>query len=247
MKIKTILKELKQLTPGGKLELIADNTESMKALIRRFTNCKIVDIKDENGTTRIKLQKMKLDALIMAGGKGSRLGIDAEKPLLLFDNKTLIERVIEALKSKYIKDITVVTSRSTGKTEAKMREKGVNVVRAPGRGYVNDMLYALEKMKLGKTLVISSDLPLVTSADIDYIIKEYLKRGRPAMSVFVPERVFKEHGIKPTMVIGALVPAGINIVDGNNIEGEEAKLISEKVEFAVNVNTMNEIGGNICR
>jgi GTP:adenosylcobinamide-phosphate guanylyltransferase len=42
---------------------------------------------------------MKVPALIMAGGKGKRMGLPVEKPLLPFLDKPLIDWVVEAVES----------------------------------------------------------------------------------------------------------------------------------------------------
>ncbi len=184
---------------------------------------------------------MKLDALVMAGGKGSRLGIKEEKPLLIFKGKPLIEYVLEALKnSKYISKIFVATSKNTQKTEQEMKKKFA-VIRAPGKGYVEDMRFALKELNLGKTLVISADLPLLSSKDIDWVIEEYFKQDKPSLAVFVPEETFKRYKLVPSIVIGSAAAAGVNIVDGKNLSEGDAKLVSEKLQFALNINTPEDL------
>lgn len=180
---------------------------------------------------------MKLDALIMAGGRGSRLGTKEEKPMLIFDGKPLIEHVLEALKnSKHMDKIFVVTSKNTQKTEQEMRKKA-SVLRAPGKGYVEDMLFALKELQLGKTLVVSADLPLLSSEDIDWAAEEYFRQKKASLAIFVPEEIFKKYKLVPSVIINGCVPAGVNIVDGKNLNKGEAKLISEKLQFALNINT----------
>lgn len=185
---------------------------------------------------------MKLDALVMAGGRGSRLGVEKEKPLLIFNRKYLIYHVLETLKnSRYIDKIFVVTSRNTKKTEQEIKKRGIPIIRAPGKGYVEDMLFALQKTKFGRTLVISADLPLLHSKDIDWVIEEYFKQEKSSLAVMVPKEIFEKHNLKPTLVIEGYVPAGINIVDGKNLSGSESKLVSEKLQFALNINTPEDL------
>ncbi|MFH1774568.1 MAG: NTP transferase domain-containing protein [Methanobacteriota archaeon] len=184
---------------------------------------------------------MKLDALIMAGGKGGRLKVKEEKPLLIFNGKPLIEHVLEALKnSQYIDKIFVAASKNTQKTEQEMRKKAIAVISAPGKGYVEDMLFALKKLKLGKTLVVSADL-LLHSKDIDWVVEEYFKQKKASLAVFVPEETFRKYKFVPSIVINGCVPAGVNIVDGKNLNKGEAKLISEKLQFALNINTLKDL------
>ena len=185
---------------------------------------------------------MKLNALLMAGGKGTRLRIKGEKPLLVFKGRYMIDHVLEALRgSKYVAKIIVATSRDTRRTEKEMRERGIEVIRTPGEDYVKDMVFAIKKLKLEKTLVVSSDLPLLTSKDIDYVIEEYVKKGNASLAVMVPREVFRKHKLTPTLVIGDYVPTGVNVVNGRRLDGKEAKLITERFEFAANVNSSEDL------
>lgn len=186
--------------------------------------------------------KMKLPALIMAGGRGTRLASKVEKPLLLLKGKPLIAYVLEALKkSKHIARIIIVTSESTKKTESWAKKLGVETVTAPGAGYVEDLLFALRSLKLGKTLVVSADLPLLKSEEIDWAVEEYLKCGRSSAFIAVPLRVFEENKFTPTR-LEEFVPSGLNFVDGNHLdEKDEAKIISENPSFALNVNTQEDL------
>lgn len=184
---------------------------------------------------------MKLDALVMAGGKGERLGFPEEKPLLKLRDRYLIDYVLRALQgSKHVNRIFVATSGRTRKTEGHLEEKGVRYLRTPGQGYVQDMLFAIKELNLGKALVISADLPLLSSSDIDFVLEEYSKRGRPSLAVMIPLKVFQDEGLSPGIVIEGYVPAGVNVVDGKNLNGEETKLITDRIEFAFNINSLED-------
>ncbi|MDR2623218.1 MAG: NTP transferase domain-containing protein [Methanobrevibacter sp.] len=57
-------------------------------------------------------------AILMAGGKGTRLKAKVEKPLLKFQNMALIDHVVQTLySSKYIDEILVAVSPNTSKTK----------------------------------------------------------------------------------------------------------------------------------
>jgi adenosylcobinamide-phosphate guanylyltransferase len=184
---------------------------------------------------------MEMDALIMAGGAGSRLGGIVEKPLLEISGEPIIGRVIEALKGSRIRRIFAATSQNTSKTAEYLRARGIKTIQTSGRGYVEDMIFALKALGLEKTLVISSDLPLITSEHIDWVIREYERQANPSLAVFIPLDVFRENNLTPSIVLEGYVPAGINIVDAKNLNGPETKLISDKVELAFNVNTYKEV------
>ena len=105
---------------------------------------------------------MGITALVMAGGKGTRMGLPIEKPLIKVCGKPAIEYVIAALKgAKKIDSIVVATSSCTPKTAKLMKQFPVKLVQTPGKDYVSDMGYAAQTMKLGVFLAIAADLPLV--------------------------------------------------------------------------------------
>ena len=183
---------------------------------------------------------MKIDALVMAGGKGTRF-YEKEKPLAKFREIPLVEHVLRALNaSKGIDNIYVVTSPWTRKTDLILKKKW-NTIYAKGTGYVKDMVYALRTLELGKTLVVTADLPLLKTEDIDFIIKQYERQKEPALAVMVPLNIYEKLGIKPTIVINNLVPAGVNVVDAKSLDGPERILITKNHRLAYNINTKKDL------
>jgi adenosylcobinamide-phosphate guanylyltransferase len=176
----------------------------------------------------------------MAGGKGERFTA-GEKPLAKFGGRPLVEHVLRALdQSKSISGIIVVTSPWTRKTDASLKEKW-KTINAPGKGYVEDMTYAIRTLGLGKTLVVAADLPLLKPEDIDHVVNKYREQKEPALAVMIPPKLYGKLGLTPTMVIDDLVPAGVNVVDGKNIDGPERILVLENPRLAFNVNTMEDL------
>ena len=87
---------------------------------------------------------MKVPALVMAGGKGSRMGLPTEKPLLPFLGKPLIDWVVEAiLDAKKVSEFYVVTSANTPQTEKHCQSKGWKVLHTDAKGYHNDLKQAV--------------------------------------------------------------------------------------------------------
>jgi len=192
---------------------------------------------------------MGITALVMAGGKGTRMGLREEKPLLKLGGKPMIEHVLTALRnSKKIGDIVVAVSKHAPKTAKFMERFPVEVLETPGGGYVSDVRYAIKRLKLEKVLTISADLPLVTGGIIDRIIERYNQCNKPALTVAVPIEKKERLGLIGEYVFEAgnkrLAPAGINLIDGRRIdegELEEEILIMEENEVAVNVNTPQDL------
>ncbi|MGF7119528.1 NTP transferase domain-containing protein [Methanobacterium oryzae] len=182
-------------------------------------------------------------ALVMAGGKGSRMNFNGEKPLIKINNQPMIMYVINALKkSKQINDIIIATSKNTPKTDEFLKNQGIKTILTPGKNYVDDLQYIISNFKLDDVLLtLTADLPLITGEIIDYVLRRYEKSSKPAMSVMIPEDFFIENNLKPTSVFENLVPSGLNILRSINKTQNEEVLILEKIELAVNINTCEDI------
>jgi adenosylcobinamide-phosphate guanylyltransferase len=192
-----------------------------------------------------------MDAIVMAGGFGQRLGM-GEKPCVELLGKPLISYVIDTLRAaKEIDRVFVAVSPVTPKTEIMLHEryKGeVRVIRTFGGNYVGDMIYAVETAQTtGPVMIIMSDLPLIYSELIDSVIEKYREAGTSALSVYVPINVCKGIGIRPDTVFNKdgklIVPVGINILDSSQIrnEQEDFNLILENSRLAINVNTAEDL------
>jgi len=194
-----------------------------------------------------------MDAVVMAGGKGVRLGRD-EKPLTLLCGRPLIQYVLEALLgSKNIERIFVATSSRVKKTnewldDFKKEHDKVEIIHTEGAGFVHDMVGAVEEAGIrGSVLIMMADLPLVTSGLIDRIIEKYEEVNTPALSVHMKLDVFTKLGLRPDTVFHKnsdfIVPCGINILDAERIqeEQEDYNLILDEDELALNVNTPGDL------
>jgi adenosylcobinamide-phosphate guanylyltransferase len=185
----------------------------------------------------------------MAGGRSTRMGSNLEKPLAEIGGKAMILLVLEALMgSKNIERVVVAVSPHTPKTRLKVKEIGLEVIETPGAGYEDDMKFAIKHLKLLDVMVVSADLPFMTSSIVDRAIEAYKSRGKPALSVMATVSLVEKQGTKPSYVFEVhgkrLVPIGINIIDGTKIdepELEETVLIAEPGDSTLNVNTMQEL------
>ncbi|MDR1722081.1 MAG: NTP transferase domain-containing protein [Methanobrevibacter sp.] len=187
-------------------------------------------------------------AILMAGGKGTRLESPIEKPLLKFKKKYLIDYVIENLKSSTkIEKIVIAVSPNTPKTKQYLEDSYsfVDLIDTSGEGFIEDLSFILKtfekQSKEDILLFINADLPLISSKIINEVINTYLKSNKQALSVMVPIEVFKENNIAPSMNLDGLVPVGLNILLSNDIIQSEDKLILSNIELAININTLNDL------
>jgi adenosylcobinamide-phosphate guanylyltransferase len=195
-------------------------------------------------------------ALIMAGGRGTRMNSTQEKPLIEIKGKSLILRVVKALEEAGdVERIVVATSPNTPQTALFMNKLGFKVLKTPGEGYVEDLAFlaSRDEFKDQILLTVTSDLPLITGEIIDGVLEEYQKSSKTAMSVMIPVDLFREHGLEPSLVLGNLVPSGLNILRGKDNEQDEEVLILNKIELALNINSpediisLEKLGGNLDR
>jgi uncharacterized protein (TIGR00454 family) len=192
---------------------------------------------------------MTVTALIMAGGKGTRMKTTTEKPLLEVGGRAMIEHIVAVLRqSRMVNRIVVAVSSNTPETALRATELGVEVIQTPGEGYVSDMRYAIRKLGLSDVLTVAADIPFITSEIVDRAVKKYRSCGKPSLGVMAPVNVYKRLASEPEYVFEVegrkLVPIGLNIIDGRMIDRSELDqdvLVTNSEEFATNVNTPEEL------
>ena len=193
--------------------------------------------------------QVKICSIIMAGGKGSRMGLNVEKPLIKIKGKFMILYVIDALReSQSISRIIVAVTKKVPETSKIIKQMGIEVLETPGLGFIEDLKYAIRTLRLHHVLVICADIPLITADIIDFIVDRYWRSGKPALAVYIPIHVYKRLCLVPEYkfkIRGVeVVPAGVNIIDGTKIDQpylEEEHLILEDIRLAVNVNTQKAL------
>ena len=192
-----------------------------------------------------------MDALVMAGGRGSRMKLPIEKPLLEINGKKLIEYVLDALeKSNNIDNIHIAVSANGPETGKWLtpRSRDFNIINTPGSGYVSDMVGAVKSAGInGPVLMVMADLPLISSEMIDEVITKYHTIPQPALSVYNLLSVCRSKGLRPDTVFNKngqlIVPSGLNILDADKIheEQEDYNYILDNHRLAVNVNTIEDL------
>jgi len=193
---------------------------------------------------------LKVPALIMAGGKGKRMGLPVEKPLLPFLGKPLIDWVVEAVESaEKVSEFFVVTSGNTPETENRCKSKGWKVLRTDARGYHDDLKQAVREAGLaGAVLTIPADLPAVTGKFLDKVVSAFEVSEKDFLAVFVPieKRESLGFSVDSTDEYKGVwyAVSGVNIVDGAKIQGEgkieTGAIVTEEGEVLLNINTVKD-------
>jgi adenosylcobinamide-phosphate guanylyltransferase len=194
---------------------------------------------------------VKVPALIMAGGRGKRMGLVVEKPLLSFLGKPLIDWVAEAVTSaERVLESYIVTSSNTPQTEKHCLSKGWKIIRTEAMGYHNDLKQAVLKANFtGPVLTMPSDVPAIKGEFIDKVISEFEICKKEFLAVFVPIRSRQSLGLSisstDTYEDVMYAVSGVNIVNGRKIQGdnkiETSAMITEQNEVLFNINTLKDL------
>ena len=194
---------------------------------------------------------MKVPALIMAGGKGTRMGLPTEKPLLTFLGKPLIDWVADAIiDSKNVSVFYVVTSSNTPLTEKHCLVKGWKVLRTDAKGYHNDLKQAVAEANLtGPILTMPSDVPAITGQVLDKIISAFEVCGKDFLAVFVPIKARQDLklSISSTDEYKGVwyAVSGVNVIDALKIQSdgkiETSAIITQETEVLLNINTTKDL------
>ena len=181
----------------------------------------------------------------MAGGMGTRLEVPEEKPLFKLHDKPLIKYVIDNLNSsKLIDKIVIAVSPNTLETTKYLKSLNDDfiILDTSGDDYLKDLSYILDffekKSKEDILLFINADLPFISTETIDYVLDYYMDNDKDALSVIVPVDVFEKLGLEYSYEFNGCVPSGLNILRSENIIQDETQLVMEKVELALNINTI---------
>jgi adenosylcobinamide-phosphate guanylyltransferase len=194
---------------------------------------------------------MKVPALVMAGGKGSRMGLSTEKPLLQFLGKPLIDWVAEAiLDAKKVSEFYIITSANTPQTEKHCLNKGWKVLHTDAKGYHDDLKQAVAMANLtGPVLTMPSDVPAVTGKVLDKIVDAFEVCNKDFLAVFVPIKARQDLGLSISSTDEYkgvwYAVSGVNIIDGTKIQGEGKietnAIITDEIEVLLNINTPKDL------
>ena len=184
-------------------------------------------------------------AILMAGGRGTRLKVPCEKPLFFFFYKPLIKYVLDNLESsKLIDKIIIAISPNTTETTKYLNslDGDFEILDTSGEDYLSDLSYILDYFEKNSQndilLFINADLPFISTETIDYVLNYYFNSSKDALSTVVPVEIFQNLGLDYSYEFNGNVPSGLNVLRSVNIVQDEDVLIVPKVELALNINTI---------
>jgi adenosylcobinamide-phosphate guanylyltransferase len=162
----------------------------------------------------------------------------------------MIDRILDELgRSELLDRIYVSVSPLAPRTREHLLGKDVVLIDTPGNGYVSDLNYSMGTINEDAVLVCPSDMPLITSTGVDALIETYDRNGQPSLTIALPPRIIESLGLLVTYVEEIdgrpLTFCGVSVVDrhemltGKFLPG--GYFVTEKEEFAVNVNTVHDL------
>ena len=192
-----------------------------------------------------------MQALVNAGGKGSRMGkCGVEKPMQMIGDKPTVQRVVEAISaSDNIDRVLVSVSDNTPETERYLNSLGVETVRTSGESFMDDLHDAFRRMDGDYVLTCPSDLPLLTPDVVDLFIEYFVPGTMESAIAVVDEETVVRTGITPSytreyngrqwVLSGLCIMNRPKTLAGDYLE--EYLFETDWVELSVNVNTLDEL------
>jgi adenosylcobinamide-phosphate guanylyltransferase len=168
-----------------------------------------------------------MNALIMCGGRGTRLDTDVEKPLHEIAGEPMLDRVRRALRRATRVDtvhlVTAPHAPRTARHVAETARRQETVIQAPGEGYVADLGRALGGPRVDTPLLtVVADLPLLAADAVDTVCDHYAgldpkpDAPPPSLTVCVPAALKRALGVSAdtTRAHGGreIAPTGLNVV-----------------------------------
>ena len=188
--------------------------------------------------------------MIMAGGKGTRMGSNAiEKPMQIVGGKPVVMRVVEAMQGcRNVDNILVSVSSNTPNTERFLQDLGVETICTSGNDFMEDMHTAFGMLNSEFIVTCPSDLPLIRSYTVDSFIDFFRPEMESAIAV-VDKGTVVNNGIIPSFTCdidgNEWVLSGLCISDRvKTLMGKflnESYMKTDWVDLAINVNTPHEL------
>lgn len=181
-----------------------------------------------------------MNAVVMCGGRGTRLETDREKPLVDVGGRAMVLRVVDAVAAcDRLEAVYAAVSPKTPETRARLTAYDaacdLRVVDTPGEGYVADLDRALAAA--GRPAVtVAADLPLLAPSHVERLLGVSGPDPDRSRTVCVPADLKRRLGVSvdTSFTHGgrAVAPTGLNLVAG---ESDEVMVWGER-RLAVNVN-----------
>ena len=186
-------------------------------------------------------------AIVLCGGRGTRLGTDTEKPLVEVCGRPMVDRVCAALATSEIHHVVAAVSPNAPETAEYLRSDrsdrstgDVELIETPGNGYIEDLGFVLDRVGT-PVVTVAADLPLLTGSIVDSVLNSI--ESKTSTTVCVPVEAKRSLGVSvdtsftPEGFDRPLAPSGLNVV----AESGEKIVVRRDRALAVNVNRPGDL------
>ena len=178
-----------------------------------------------------------MKAVIMAGGKASRLGGNREKALLELGGRSLLSRAADALRVDGIDGIVVAVTKSTPRSKELAKSLGLSVQQTNAKGYHEDTLELLET--IGSFISLNVDTPFVRT---EHVVRLLESSHKESLAAVIPTSIAMRDPDKDSVGLsrmgGSVIWIGLNFVTSNP---ETSYLIYEDPLLSININTDEDL------
>ncbi|AOW09402.1 molybdenum cofactor guanylyltransferase [Flavobacterium gilvum] len=150
----------------------------------------------------------KITAILLAGGKSQRMGTD--KGLLDLNGKTFIQHVCDALRPIVGSNILIVSANNKYDDLGFLRVEDI----IENKGPVGGLYTGLKQSKTKVNLVLSVDVPLVTTELLEWLLKNHDETFMVTQT---------KNGDKTSPLIG-VYDRSMQTVFGEHLYGDQLKL-----------------------
>jgi molybdenum cofactor cytidylyltransferase len=124
--------------------------------------------------------------IILAAGESSRLG--QPKQNLVFQNQTLLERVIETGLASNCKPVLVVLGANADVINPKIRHEDLKIIHNPNwaEGVASSIRIAVNKIEngdqIGSAIIMLCDQPFITTELLSNLQQKQIETGKPIVA-----------------------------------------------------------------
>ena len=179
--------------------------------------------------------------LIMAGGRGSRLGF-IEKPLLKICNFIVIER-ISSIAKRLSKIVLITVSKNTPKLKQWCIENNVDCIYTSGVDYVLDLQFSINVIRKRPLLILPGDLPFLNESTLIEFIVMSLVQNSSIITLCVDKDFYTQFynfdSLDSSLKDFECIPVGISLIKG--FDEDWTNVIINRFPDFLNLNTSQDL------
>jgi adenosylcobinamide-phosphate guanylyltransferase len=178
-----------------------------------------------------------LKAVIMAGGKASRLGGNREKALLEVGGRSLLSRAADALRVDRVDEIAVAITKATPQSKELATKLGLSVLQTSTKGYHEDTLEILDAF--GSFISLNVDIPFIRPEHVRKLLEA---SDKESLAAVIPSSIAMREPDKDSVGDDGtgknVIWIGLNFVTSNP---ETSYLTYDDPLLSININTDEDL------